>query len=162
MQIIFFKHRYNTTTSIHEESIDTSYSTPIIEALDAIILDKWIPSKTSIKMCRWCRHSIFCWGGVTLDLTKVKIGSLEEAEESWLKGRYYKTLGKSLKDQSADFINAFMGEHLAWVGEKLQASRSSYPRKSIDISKYIQVHGTDHLKKVLNITDVDKLNIREL
>jgi len=87
-----------------------SYSRPIIEALDEIVLGKAEIKrpKDTIELCVHCNHNQFCWETAVVDLSKIptKI-PVPDLVAKWLQAKYHQDLGKELMEEVRDGPGGF-------------------------------------------------------
>lgn len=144
------------------EPRDLSYSKPIIEAVDAILLDSWIPTKAECDICPICRHQEYCWGAYVVDSTKVRITSIEEAEENFIQGKLFRDGGLAMMKEARISLENVMGEEDLLLTDRLRLRRVSRSESSIPIKNFVEVFGPGELPKVLKETTSKYIRITEL
>jgi len=149
---------------------DDSYSKPIIEAMDEIILGNWEPKPEVCQICTTCRHSKFCWGAPVLDFTGGRVITDQQLVEKWMQGKSYKTMGEELYEQAREqmkkllgtddviYFEATFGENVIVVEAKL--TPTTY--RNFSSGKYAKIHGVKYLEDCYNITDSFQFRTQEI
>lgn len=143
---------------------EPNYIKPIIEAVDAIILDGEEVRKPTepTSLCRGCRHANFCWKSEIIDTSKVSYKELDAVAQMWRDGKAYKAYGEELISVARNTLEAELGDSNLLVASDLKVQRIESNRSSISIPKFVEVYGADSLSKVLSVTKVSQLRITDL
>ena len=143
---------------------DLNYSRPIIEAVDAIVIDKEVVKKPLdiIPLCSNCYHAKFCWGGDIL-ASEVKVISIPEAVEKWTVGKMYLTLGKQLDEEARAVFEEQLGEaeilYCEGEDDSLQVKRIIQRRPAISKEKFVEKYGAAALANVLEEKIVPQMRV---
>lgn len=146
---------------------DTSFSKPIIEAVEDIVLGKVEVKKPSYpsKLCQYCHHHQYCWGKDYVTGSNVKVLSSSEAVDKWKEGKFLKDYGESLIEEAREgeggLISLLGNESQIMVGD-LKVKRINSKRTNISEDKFISVFGVDRLPEVLEEKVVSQVRVTQL
>jgi hypothetical protein len=163
---IYFKHKDSCRPYDIFEPQDLSYSKPIIEALDAIVLggDEIHRPAEPIPLCVKCRHrATICWTDtVLLDTSGMKTASLKEVTEKWKEGKFYSTLGKSYMEEARVRIIQELGQDTRLLLDDLQVTQIIAHRTDFDTKKFVEKYGAASLVDVQTTKEIPQVRIRQV
>lgn len=163
---IYAKHKDSGRPFDLFEEKDETYSRPIIQATDEIILGGFEPKPLKTILCEGCRHNSFCWGARgtdTIDMTKIKTADMPEVVEKWKKGKFYKDYGDILVEEAREKLIGAMtpDEDLLFV-EDLKVSKVTFDKETFSKTKFGELFGFDKLALVMDTTAVVQHRIRDM
>lgn len=136
---------------------DESFIKPIIEGIDAIVLEGYEPKRAECDYCIKCSHQVFCWGALVRDMTKPRIIPLQEAVDGWTKGKALKMSGEELIDLYKPVIEKELGDEKKTIMEgtdyQLKVQRIDRHAEQFNQAKFIKEFGIEALKKVMDAKD---------
>ena len=149
---------------------DLSYSTPIIEAMDEIILGGWEPRPENCEICIHCRHVMYCWGAPVLNMTGGRIITDQELVEKWMKGKSYKMMGEEAYEEAREQMRKLCGSDdviyfEATFGENIlviEAKKVPSTYRNFSSGKYVKIHGVEFLEDMYDITHSSQFRTREI
>ena len=161
---VYMKHKDSCLPYDFEETYDHGYSAPIIEAMDRIVREEWVPRKRMSVLCATCSHRMFCWDSqFVLDLHGIKTQEdLEYLVPKWKEGKYHESLAKKAMDPVKAIFKAAIGEDDVMLVGDLKVTRTISHTVSISTDRYLEVHGKDQLEHVLQDTQGTRVLIKEL
>lgn len=146
---------------------DASYSTPIIEAVDEIVLGGAEPKRPEepIPLCTRCRHRIFCWKSEILDTSGISTLSKPEVIHLWMQGQYHLELGKQFNEESRVLIGELLeGNDVLYLEDQLvllEAKRIVQHRTKISEKKFVEKFGAESLIDVIEESDVVQMRVTQ-
>jgi len=163
---IYYKHKDTCRPDDICEGADPSYISPIIEATDSIVLDRFEPKKELIDLCVGCRHNFYCWGGKVLDLSKMKTIPMEDMVAQWLEGEVRIASGELLVEEARAYFYKKLGEGKLLICEgadvNLRYTRIFQHRKNFDINAFIELFGAERLPEVLKEKVVEQFRVTKV
>jgi len=160
---IYAKHKDTCRPYDLFEPKDLSYSEPIIEATEEIVLGNWEPSFGKCPLCTRCRHRLFCWKeDFILDTSGTKVAGLPEVAEKWREGKFYKDYGKLLVEEARVVFEEYLGDDELLLAEDLRVRRIFQHRSQISTSKFVEKFGAAALADVMEETIVPQIRISEV
>jgi len=162
---IYAKHKDSCRPYDIFEEKDLSYSRPIIEATESIVLGKEEVKRPSepIPLCSSCRHRLFCWKQELVNTSGIAAISLPEAVRMWLEGQFHLDLGKTLNGDARVLLKQALGDSeilYAEDAEVILSVRKVLQRRSgISMPKFIEEFGPEALSKVLEEKIVEQMRI---
>lgn len=161
---VYAKHKDTCKPFDLFEQVDTSYSKPIIQATDEIILGGYIPKPLKNPLCIKCRHKNFCWSKdeLPIDMSKVKVVDIPEIVDKWKKGKFYKDYGSMLVDEARKVLIEQLGEDERMYAEDLKVQRTTQHRQTFNRAKFAQLYGADNLSRVMDDMPVSQVRISEV
>lgn len=141
---------------------DLSYSNPIIEALEEIVLGNFVPTPQKCSLCAKCRHNLFCWKEAIFDTSKTKVANIPEMVAKWKEGKFYKDLGSTLVDEARVVFEEYLGEDELLLVEDLRIRRIIQHRSSFSSIKFVEKYGAAALADVMEETTVPQMRVSEV
>lgn len=157
---IYAKHKDTCRPYDLFEEKDLSYSKPIVEALDTIVVGKGEVKKPvdPIDLCTNCRHSGFCWASPIVDLTGTETMSLPDLVSRWKEAKYHIDYGKELMEEVREGKGGFremLGENRQLLVGDLKVLRIISHGQEFSISKFVELFGANRLVEVME----DKMRV---
>jgi len=160
---IYTKHKDTCLPWDYEEPYDPRYIEPIIDIVDRIILDGFVPKKVGWELCGKCGHRFFCWeADEVLDLRGIDTEfGMQEIVDTWRKGKAYVDAGSTMVDEARAVLIPRLGELDVLMVEDLKVQRIKQHRTSITSQSYLGVHGDSQLGDVLTDSQYDQIKVTD-
>jgi len=145
---------------------DESYSQPIIDATDRIVLDKAEVSRPSevTPLCSSCRHKLYCWKSDILDTSGIGTLTKPEIIEMWLEGQFHLGMGKQLNEEARVLLKELLGTNdVLYIEDQsvlLEVKKIIQHRTGISESKFIEKFGAAALTDVIEETIVEQMRVK--
>jgi len=162
---LYYKHKDSCRPYDFFLEKKESYSSPIVESVDEIILGKAEVKRpnSTIPLCVSCRHRKFCWKSELLDTSGIQTLSNTEIVDMWLQAKFHLDTGKQLNEEAREKIKKLLGtdEVLYLEGNLalLEARRIIQHRSGISENKFIEKFGAAALVDVIEEKDVEQVRI---
>ena len=90
-----------------------SYSKPIIEAVDEIVLGQAVVKRPNepIPLCSNCRHRIFCWKTELINTSGIATMTKPEVIDLWLQGQFHLEMGKQYNEEARVLLKQYLGDN---------------------------------------------------
>lgn len=144
---------------------DESYSKPIIEAVEEIVLGKIEVKKPSdCPVQGFCRHRGFCKEADTLDMSGIKLLTKDEVVHMWLEGQFHLDLGKQLNEEARVLLKEYLGSDdvLFIEGREamLEVKKILSHRSKFNESKFVEKYSAIALSEVMDEFPVPQMRVR--
>jgi len=162
---LYYKHKDSCRPYDFFLGKDESYSLPIVEAVDEIVLGKTEVKRpdSAIPLCAKCRHRKFCWKSEVLDTSGVQTLSKPEIVDMWLQAKFHLDTGKQLNEEARVLIKQFLGDndilYLEGGLALLEARRIIQHRSGISENKFIEKFGAAALVDVIEEKEVEQIRV---
>lgn len=162
---IYVKHKDTCRPADIFMEKDLSYSKPIIEAAEEIILGNATVERPETCLLPSCRHRAFCFKEELLDTGGIKVVSLPEAVEMWLEGRLYLDMGKELNEGARAIFKGHLEDSDILFAEyqdvTLQIKRIMQRRYEIDKGRFVEKYGASALPSVLVEKSFEQMRVTQ-
>jgi len=161
---LYAKHKDSCRPFDLWEGKDSTYAKPIIQMMDAIVLDGYEPPKEKCALCAGCYKEDFCWGENTriLDLSAIGLAEMPDVVEQWKIGKAYKMQGEELIDDAKVKFIAKLGDKTVLIVDDLKVSRILSERRTIDRDLFIDKFGWSELEGVEKVQSIEQVRITEV
>jgi len=145
---------------------DEVYVTPIIEAVDEIVLGKIEVDRPEkpIEMCSNCRHRLYCWKTELLDTSGIKTLTKPECVQLWLEGQFHLDMGKQLNEEARVLLKEYLGDNdVLFIEDQailLEVKRIIQHRSGISEVKFIERYGAAALADVMEEKIVEQMRVQ--
>ena len=159
---VIFKLKESVRLADVIEKADPSFAVPLIESVDRIIEDGYVPEPVENELCAGCRFSSMCWGSPTVDFSNFAYSDLKDASEKWMQGEAYTELGKNLKEEArAEFMHN-MGDANELYTSSLRVKKSEFVQRRFDSKKFISINGQDAYDEYTNPVNITQVRVTPL
>ena len=160
---VYVKHKDSCTPYDFEEKYDSEYVKPIIETAD-MIMEGWKPQKQENDLCASCGHKVFCWQpDIILDLGGISSrDGMKEYVDMWKEGKDRERRGKEMVKEAKAVLDDTVGEDDIVLVEDLKLQRVIRHNVTIPLDRYLEIHGNEHFKEVLEEKRSEYIDIREV
>jgi len=160
---VYMKHKDSCTPYDIEEKYDPYCSRPVMEAADRI-MEGWKPKKEENDLCASCGHKVFCWQpDIILDLGGISSrDGLEKYVDMWKQGKNHKRRGEELVKEAKAVLDGTVGDDDIVLVEDLKLQRVIRHSVTIPLDRYLEIHGNEHFKEVLEEKRSPYIDIREV
>jgi CRISPR/Cas system-associated exonuclease Cas4 (RecB family) len=160
---IIFKHKESVKLADVIEKKDPDFAMPLINQVDSIIVDGYVPEPVENPLCEGCKFTNLCWGTPIVDFSSFTYEELTTASEKWIQGKAYQELGETLVDQARkEFINALGKDSTELYTTSLRIKRTVFNQKRFDSKKFIAVNSQETYDSYCNQKEVEQLRINLL
>jgi hypothetical protein len=160
---IIFKHKESVKLADVIEKKDPDFALPLINQVDSIIVDGYVPEPVENPLCEGCKFTNLCWGTPIVDFSSFTYEELTTASEKWIQGKAYQELGETLVDQARkEFINALGKDSTELYTTSLRIKRTVFNQKILSSKKFIAVNNQDIYDSYCNQKEVTQLRINSL
>jgi CRISPR/Cas system-associated exonuclease Cas4 (RecB family) len=159
---IIFKHKESVKLADVIEKKNSSFALPLIEVVDKIILDDFVPEPVDNPLCQGCKFVNLCWGTAIVDFSEFTYEELTDASSKWIQGHAYQELGKIMVEEARTEFTRALGESTELITDSLRIKRTSFKQKRFDSKKFISVNSQETYDSYCNQIDVTQLRIRTL
>jgi len=173
---VYAKSRETCEPEDRYEEYDPSFSKPLLQATDEIILGKWEPKPDLSTLCTRCRHSLYCWGRHIVSFIdsadRIKLGKVIY---DYMKGKAYKAEGKELYERARDQMLLQLGDSNCIVVEgeiltedgktiltEVEVKKISSGTYKFSEAKFAELFGGDKLHLVMEYKPSEQVRTREL
>jgi CRISPR/Cas system-associated exonuclease Cas4 (RecB family) len=160
---VYSKHKDSCTPHDFDEIYDPEYAKPVMEAADRI-MEGWKPEKKEHDLCASCNHKVYCWQpDIILDMDGITaVEGMKKYVDMWKEGKDRERRGKELVKEARGVLEGVVGEDDVALVEDLKLQRVIRHTPSIPLDRYLEIHGKDHFKDVLQEKRSEYIDIREV
>ena len=159
---VIFKHKESVKFWDVIEKKNSDFALPLIEAVDKIIVDDYVPEPVDNPLCQGCKFVNLCWGTAIVDFSEFTYEELTDASAKWIQGQAYQELGKTMVEEARTEFTRALGESTELITDTLRVKKSSFQQKRFDSKKFIAVNSQETYDSYCNQIDVTQLRIKTL
>lgn len=145
---------------------DETYTKPIIEAVDEIVLGGVEVSRPAeiMPICSYCRHKKFCWKTELYDTSGIKTMTKDEVVQMWLEGQFHLDMGKQLNEDSRALLREYLGvDDVLYVEGRetlLEVKKIISHRTSFNEAEFVKKYGAIALAELTEEAPVTQMRVR--
>lgn len=141
-----------------------SYSKPIIEAVEEIILGKAeVVRPDTCPIPGRCKHTLHCWKTELLDTGGIKTLTKPEVVQMWLEGQFHLDIGKQLNEEARILLREYLGDNdVLFIEDQailLEVKKIIQHRSSISTDKFVEKYGAASLTDVMEEKIVEQMRV---
>ena len=159
---VIFKHKESVKLWDVIEKKNSNFALPLIESVDKIMVDGYVPEPVDNPLCQGCKFVNLCWGTAVVDFSELTYAELTDASAKWIQGQAYQELGKIMVEEARTEFTKALGDSNELFTDSLRVKRTSFKQRRFDSKKFIAVNSQEVYDGYCNPIDVTQLRIKTL